>query len=151
MLHEKARTHITGLANDELAEYIRGGTDLYQEEAIRFAREEFARRNLSPEVVRELETEAIHRVAFRTLTNQEMASRPLGAFGKIAAFMAGFLSPGGITVIILFIVSNGFKSRGEEGKAAEMWKCFRIGLLCWVVPLISIVVIGGMIQLVTNR
>src|SRR5438874_285924 len=106
MLHEQARNHIVGLTDEELAEYIQGGTELYQHEALEFAREEFSRRNLSPEAIQRLAADASDHINSRNQVALESASRPLGSGGRIAAFIAGLATTGVITPIVMILVSQ---------------------------------------------
>jgi hypothetical protein len=55
MLRPEAEKHIQGLGEQELAEYIRAGTEFYQPEAIDFAMAEFRRRYPSSQRIDELE------------------------------------------------------------------------------------------------
>jgi hypothetical protein len=54
MLHPEAQKHIRDLSEQELLEYIRAGTALYQPDAIEFALQEFERRYPGSEHIAEL-------------------------------------------------------------------------------------------------
>jgi len=63
MLHEKTIEYITGLSDEQLAEYILVGTRVYEPEALAFAQQELDRRQIAPERLTEIRKPLISRVA----------------------------------------------------------------------------------------
>lgn len=117
MLYERARDHISNLSDQDLAEYVKEGTEMYDPEAVAFARQEMERRGVSAEQLRELESQAEARIEQRNAEAEEMAKRPLGTTGRILAFAGGFI---GFPLLIFLIASGRMRDRGEYRKAREL-------------------------------
>ncbi len=123
-MHIQAQEHIHNLTNDELMEYIEEGVALYDPDAIAFARQELDRRDVVPERLAQMESNAEMRVGQRSADTHEIATRCLGTWGRILAFIAGmFFFP----LLPMLIAWNRFKGRGEHRKARELWLFAGIG------------------------
>jgi hypothetical protein len=116
MLRDAIQEHIRGLSDDELAEYVQAGVEMYEPEAVEFAREEFARRNLSPEMIVQKTEVARDRLAVAQAAEREAASQPLDRDSRLLAFTLGWTI---LTPIWLF-KWLGMQHRGEYQKSRDL-------------------------------
>jgi hypothetical protein len=121
-LHDRAREHILGLSDSELAEYIAAGITLYEPEAIEFARKEFNRRNIDPSLAEQLQAEAIQRENVRVTTASEAAALPLDGGMKFMSFLGGMFITSLLALMLLLFAWHGYRQRGELRRASEMWR-----------------------------
>ena len=138
MFQEQTKEYISNLSDLELIEYIKEG--IYEPEAIEFAKQEVAARNLDPQRLAELESSA--QLKNETLRAQvaEAAERPLGKLGKVLAIIGG-LNMLGIGGICLLIAWGQFRERGERLKIKEMWRRAMYGfVVMWLILILLFVI-----------
>ncbi|HWE95943.1 MAG TPA: hypothetical protein VG269_18415 [Tepidisphaeraceae bacterium] len=116
MLSDANQKYIRGLSDDELAEYVQAGVEMYEPEAVEFARGEFERRNLSPELVVQKTEVAKVRLAGAKAAEREVASQPLDRDSRLLAFALGWTI---LTPIWLF-KWLGMQHRGEYQKSRDL-------------------------------
>jgi hypothetical protein len=139
-LHERTREHILSLSDEELADYLAAGTALYEPEAVEFAREEFARRNIEPGRAERITAEAAERAVEREARAEELALLPLTTGQRILSFLGGIFIGSILVIVIMLFAWSGFRQRGELRRAGEMWRfvlygfgsVFLLGLLAIV-------------------
>ena len=124
MLRDTTQNYICGLTDEELSSYIEAGTDVYEPDAIAFARAELGRRNLDPRRLRDLQSAAIAAVTLARLNDSIAADSELDRDGRVLAFVCGaaILSP------IWFFVWLRLLHRREYRKARDMWRFGLLGL-----------------------
>jgi hypothetical protein len=133
-LSDRVREHICGLSDEQLVTYIIVGIDVYEPQAVEFAREEFQRRALDPALVSKLTNEAVGRLQAEREAQAEAAGRPLDFLSIVFAFCAGF------TVIGLFSLAlrdARFRMAGEDRKSAQLWKSAGVGLMTLIVTVVA--------------
>jgi F0F1-type ATP synthase assembly protein I len=135
MLSELAREHIKRLSDQELAEYIATGEQMYEPAAVNFAREEWSARSLDPNAVSELESKAKVLVQAETAVRELRAEIPLDSSGKVLACVGGLI--GIASLPFAFRVWVKMDIRGETCKAhdTKRWfmRGFMVNVLFWVV------------------
>jgi hypothetical protein len=139
MALEQVQDHIRSLSNDALTEYIITGTEVYEPDAIAFAREEFQRRNLDPTHVRQMEAEANAKLDVKAELAAEAAARPLDFDDKLLAFWHGLHGP--FALHKLAVQEAAFFKQGEDRKVSEMWRAARYGFATIVLALVVVLFI----------
>src|SRR3954464_14202597 len=91
MLHDRTIQHITNLPDEALAEYIASGTEVYQADAIAFAREEFHKRGLATQDQLAVQRIGRERAADAARTRELASNAALRWDGKLLAFVFGLL------------------------------------------------------------
>lgn len=137
MLNPRTREHISGLNNQALIEYVTVGLDLYEPEAVEFAREELNRRNIAPELHAKLRVEVSHAVDAQMSEEIAKESRPLARWGRILAFVFGWAILSPFWLVIWFVIWLNMYLRHQYQAARDLW---RFGFLGWG---FSSIVIGG--------
>ena len=115
------KEHIEGLSDPELIEYVLTGTELYEPEAVEFARLEVGRRNLSLGADDQVTVDAAQRVLDRRISEFRAASRPLGWGARILAVCFGW-SIFGVVCVAWVIAWARMRKRGQTRKAADLWR-----------------------------
>lgn len=124
ILDARTREHIAALTDEALIEYIAVGVDVYQPEAVEFAREELSRRNIVPELLARHQEEALLIVNARVRAEIASEFRPLGRWGRILAFIFGWAT---FTPIWLVAWLRMY-SRAQYQAGRDLW---RFGMLGW--------------------
>lgn len=132
MLTGPTREYIIALSDDRLVEYILSGTGLYQEEAIKFAREEFNRRELHPDRVAEISAIATARVRDAERNEAAAAAQPLDFWDKVNAF----LWPLPFETLMAWV---GDDIRGRTRQRAQRLRYAFLGMIFYVVFIASLV------------
>lgn len=140
MLPELGREYIRKLNDPDLVEYILTGTNLYLPEAVAYAKEELEQRGLAPLRFDELRGEAARRVAAKEALAIEVASRPLGLAGKIAALLLGSL--GGVHFILHMLAGD----RPESRRGKDWQKFERIGFFGLISLIVLVAAIIGLLK-----
>jgi len=78
MLDPEVSRYICGLSDADLLEYVNADPELYQSEAVAFARQEMERRGLKGERLEAVEEMVEARAAARSTEAAEAGARPLG-------------------------------------------------------------------------
>jgi membrane protein implicated in regulation of membrane protease activity len=104
MLDESVQSHISGLTDEDLLEYIRAGTEMYRPDAIEYAHRELEHRGLSQEQIVVLLND-------RLRDNERIASLPLGWPWRIVLLIVGI--PG---LLLLLLLWRRFREDGEHRK-----------------------------------
>ncbi|HEX4124505.1 MAG TPA: hypothetical protein VHY37_07240 [Tepidisphaeraceae bacterium] len=126
MLTDRVKEHIQGLGDQQLAEYLAAGEQLYEPAAVDFAAEEFARRNLDTETADKLIAAAAASIETETAANEAIANEPLDRDGRALAFVSGILCP--VMVHHTLGAWAKMKVRKEHRKAQETMRFFLFGL-----------------------
>jgi|SRR5579859_3054702 len=134
MLTDRGKEHIQSLDDQQLAEYIAAGEQMYERDAIEFAREEFSRRNLDQGTVAQLEAEAKLQVEADVRVREAIAVEPLDGDGKALAFIGGLL--GLALAPKAFFVWNGMETNGQYQRAKDVKRWFLLGLTINILALI---------------
>jgi hypothetical protein len=124
MLLEQTRNYVTGLNDEALIEYLQIGVEMYEPDAVAFARDEYGRRNLDPERMAQIERGVKARLAAQSAEVAELRHRPLGRLGRSLSVIAGF---GGLPLIPLFLIWLHLRGKGEHRKASELWTFALLG------------------------
>ena len=143
MLTDQARQYIATLSEGELAEYIARGTEFYEADAILFAREELARRDIDPRAREYLQRTASEAAAADAARRAEAAALPLPRGEKITAFVVG-LTWG------LHHLPVGewreYRRRGEDRRASEVWKFQWLGVATMVCVVLAVAGVIGYVN-----
>lgn len=137
MLNARTREHISGLNNEALIEYVTVGLDLYEPEAVEFAREELNRRNIEPELHAKLRVEVSHAVDAQVSAEIAKEFRPLARWGRILAFIFGWAILSRFWLVIWVVIWLNMYLRHQYQAARDLW---RFGFLGWG---FCSIVIGG--------
>src|SRR2546423_12040668 len=87
MLHDRTIQHITKLRDEALAEYIASSAEVYEADAISFAREEFQKRGLASQDLLAVQKIGRERAADAARMRKLASTAPLKQDGKLLAFV----------------------------------------------------------------
>jgi hypothetical protein len=140
MLSELAKEHICRLGDQQLAEYIATGEQMYEREAVEFARRQFAERRLNDQAVVHLKSEAHARVAADSALKEQIAATPMDWDGKVLSFIGGLLGIGGLPLVFRIWVRMDI--RGQYRKAKDMKRFYFWGFAINMVVLATVFVVS---------
>jgi hypothetical protein len=123
MLTDPAKQHILSLSDDALVLYVVAGPELYDPDAVAFARQELARRQLPPERVAELEQRAGARVDAWKEAQAEEATKPLDFWDRVNALLWGMHG------IAFFWQWVSYDDAGQRRRARELLKYGCLGTI----------------------
>ena len=145
MLYPETIEHIRGLGDEELAEYVATGVEMYEPEAVEFARAEFDRRQIDPALLARAQAGVVAIRHAYWAQAERAAVAPLDWADKAIAFVAGFFFLGTFVLIGLKIMR--LYERGERRKAAQ-WPIYAaVGAVAFVVFLL----VAALTGLLTTR
>ncbi len=116
-MQREVEEHIQSLSDIDLLEYTR--SDTYLPEAIKFAKEELARRNLTSEHLAALEEELQNRTKAQAEETQAAATEPLPFEWRLAVFLCGLCL--GIPLLFFIPAWLRFREEGARRKNRDMW------------------------------
>lgn len=124
-MQKEVEQYIRSLSDIDLLEYSR--TDTYLPEAVQFAKEELARRNLTSERLVATEKELGDRTKTRAEETKAAASEPLAFEWRLAVFLCGLC---GVLPWLPFVASwRRFSQQGARRKNLDMWVFCLLGFL----------------------
>jgi hypothetical protein len=126
MLTEQARQHIQSLGDDELVLCVISGTQIYDEEAIQFARQELERRRLEPTRIAELEASTVTRINAMEESKRAEAEEPFDAWERFYTFLGGPLFFGRLLFEWL-----GHDLAGRQRRAQQTLQYGCLGIIFW--------------------
>jgi hypothetical protein len=117
IVQKEVEQYIWNLSDIDLLEYTR--IDTYLPEAVQFAKEELARRNLTSECLVAIEKELDDRTKTRAEETKAAASEPLAFGWRFAVFLCGLC---GVLPWLPFVASwRRFSGEGARRKNRDMW------------------------------
>lgn len=125
MLHAETTKHIRGLTDEALADYVATGVEMYEPEAVEFAREEFARRNIDPALLARAQNAVVAVRHTYWAQAERGAVAPADWADKVIAFVGGMLFPLMWLPLVLWFLR--LLGRGEHRKAVQWAICAAIG------------------------
>jgi hypothetical protein len=134
ILREQTKTHISALSDAQLTEYIQEGiAGQYTAEAVDFARQIYAARQLPEEGLAEVDRLGEEKLSERTKAAAAAARQPLGMRGRILSLAMGATCWGLLPVLILMVICDRAKNRGEFRKVQEIRRFVVLGFMLVVV------------------
>jgi hypothetical protein len=118
MLLPQTRDYISNLSDQDLINYLAEG--IYEPDAIAFAQEEMARRNLDSQKLGELQAAAYTHVAKQADNLEAVAAKRLGIVHRLLAMLLGAFILGLFPIMIYVIWRDGLRDRGEWRKTRDL-------------------------------
>jgi hypothetical protein len=117
MLHAQTTKHILGLTDEALADYVATGVEMYEPEAVEFARQEFTRRNIDSALLAKAEAAVVALRRTYWAQAEQAAVAPTDWADKAIAFVGGMLFPLMRLPLVLWFLR--LQGRGEHRKAVQ--------------------------------